>query len=79
MVEGGPVAKAGVKVGDILVSVQGKALENYAALTTITRDMSEGDKLPIQVLRGEEKLDLVATLELRPDARPKPQRKAMSF
>ncbi len=70
VVEGGPVAKAGVKVGDILVSVQGKALENYAALTTITRDMSEGDKLPIQVLRGEEKLDLVATLELRPDARP---------
>src|SRR5262249_11006478 len=53
-----PAAKAGLKSGDIIQSVNGKDLKNYAALVEVIDEGKAGDKLAMKVLRGKETLDL---------------------
>lgn len=58
----GPSDKAGLKDGDVVKKVEGKPLENYAALLTEIRSRRPDDKLKVSIVRGEEKLELTVKL-----------------
>jgi len=57
-----PADKAGVRVGDLILSVEGKDVESIMDLRSALRDKKEGDTARIEVLRGKNRQTLVATL-----------------
>jgi membrane-associated protease RseP (regulator of RpoE activity) len=57
-----PAAKAGLRVGDVIVAVEGKDVESSWDLRSAIRDKKEGDTARIEVLRGRNRQTLVATL-----------------
>jgi serine protease Do len=52
----GPAERAGVKAGDILAAVDGKPAENVPTVSYYFLLRDSGEKVHIEVLRGEEKL-----------------------
>lgn len=65
---GSPAEKAGVKVGDILTSVDGKEVKSSWDVRAQMRDQEEGAQVPMEVWRDGRAQNLTATVELR--ARP---------
>ncbi len=63
----GPAATAGLKVGDIVKSVDKKTIANYEQLTEQIRAHKVGDKLTLSVQRDKESRDIVVTLGKRPE------------
>lgn len=59
---GSPAEKAGVKVGDILVAVEGKEVTSLGDIRRALRDKKEGDSLRLEVLRGRNRQTLVASV-----------------
>lgn len=57
-----PAAKAGVKVGDIIVAVDGNDVESVVDLRRVLREKKEGDSVRLDVLRGKSRQSLVATV-----------------
>lgn len=60
--EGGPAAKAGVLVGDIILSVDGKELASAAQVRRALKGKKDGDSVRIEVLRGRARQTLVASV-----------------
>lgn len=69
MVEGvqkdSPADKAGIKVGDIVLSVDGKDVRSSADLRAAMREKKEGDSVRVEVLRGRSRHTLVTTVKER--------------
>lgn len=69
MVEGvqndSPADKAGIKVGDIVLSVDGKDVKSSGDLRAAMREKKEGDSVRIEVLRGRSRHTLVTTVKER--------------
>jgi membrane-associated protease RseP (regulator of RpoE activity) len=65
--EGGPAAKAGLKVGDIVTAIDGKAVESAWSLGDLLDDKKAGDSVRLDVVRNRQRQTLVATLEDRGD------------
>ncbi len=63
--EGGPAAKAGLKVGDIVLAVNGQKIGSGDDLTEILIDSSPGDVLDLQVYRERKTTELKLKLERR--------------
>jgi len=63
---GSPAEKAGVKVNDIVLSVNGQLITGDTSLVAVIRDSAPGDKITITVERNGKKQDLIATLVARP-------------
>jgi serine protease Do len=59
---GGPAAKAGLKAGDVILSVNGKQTPEKSDLIAILSTFKPGDKVKLEVKRGEKSLDLEARL-----------------
>lgn len=59
---GGPSEKAGLKSGDIVQTIDGKDVKDYAALIQEIRSREPEDKMKVKVLRGEKKVEVVVTL-----------------
>ncbi|MFC1806519.1 S1C family serine protease [Planctomycetota bacterium] len=65
-----PAAAAGIKQGDIITKFDGKPLKDFAALATAVRKKKPGNKVKIEIQRGDETL----TLDLTIGKYPGPQR-----
>jgi len=61
-----PADKAGLKVNDIVLQINGKAISGQGALIAIVRDSAPGDVIKIKVERNGVTKDLTATLVARP-------------
>jgi photosystem II stability/assembly factor-like uncharacterized protein len=64
--ENSPAAKAGLKAGDIVLLVDGKAIKGPNDLGNMIAEHKAGDKLTLKVKRGDETKEFVVTLEDRP-------------
>ncbi|MBI2688360.1 MAG: M28 family peptidase [Acidobacteria bacterium] len=63
--EGSPAAKAGLKAGDILVSFDGKKVQNLMDFTVLLRQKKPGDEVEVQVLRGNQTITAKVLLTAR--------------
>jgi serine protease Do len=63
----GPAARAGVEAGDIVVSLDGKAMENGRQLQVNLYGRGIGEVVKLQVLRGTRTLDVPVTVIERGD------------
>lgn len=64
-----PAARAGLKSGDVVVAIDKKPLKTYEELGTALGDKKPGDKVVLEILRGnekKEKLEITVTLGRRP-------------
>ncbi len=66
VVEGGPAGKAGLKLNDLVLSIDKKEIKDTQGVFASMRDKKAGDKLTLSVMRGTEKKEIVLTLERRP-------------
>jgi serine protease DegQ len=62
----GPAAKAGVKTGDILISVDGKTVTNTATMLNIISQLAPQSKVPFTFVRDGANVDLNITIGTRP-------------
>jgi hypothetical protein len=63
--EGSPAQKSGLKPGDIMVSFDGKPIDNLYDFTYALREKKAGDRVPVKVLRGAEPVTVEVLLEAR--------------
>src|SRR5262249_12982790 len=61
----GPAGKAGLKVGDVIKTINGKATETVQAINDQLRSVQGGEKLMVTVVRDEKTTDVAVTLEER--------------
>ncbi len=74
---GSAAERAGLKVGDVIVEVNGRPVEDAVHLRTITAQTPPGTALKLGVLRDGRKVELTATLAERPiEATAAPKKKA---
>jgi membrane-associated protease RseP (regulator of RpoE activity) len=71
VVERGPAAKAGVRVGDVITTVNGKNVAGLRDLREAIRENRAGDSIRIELLRGKSRQTVMAVAEERerPEAR----------
>jgi serine protease Do len=62
-----PAEKAGLKVGDVILALNGGNLPDFAALSAAIRDHQPGDTIELHVQRGEDTLDLKLKIGKRGD------------
>jgi len=53
--EGSPAEKAGLKVGDVIVTANGDPVENAAELSDMIQGLEKGDKIEIEYVRDKKK------------------------
>ncbi len=63
---GGPGAAAGIQTGDIIQSVNGKAVNSAADLSQVTSMAAPGEPLHIKLLRNGHQIELTARAGTRP-------------
>jgi S1-C subfamily serine protease len=66
VVEGGPADTAGVVIGDIIVALNGQAVQEPEALIALLRGDESGKPATLTVIRGTELRELVVTIGERP-------------
>jgi serine protease DegQ len=69
VMQGGPADRAGLKAGDIIVAVAGKAVSNTVQAIAAIASQKPGLPMPIQLVRNGKTIDLNVT----PGTRPKPK------
>lgn len=60
-----PADKAGIRVGDIVLSVDGKDVKSSADLRMALREKKEGESVRIDLLRGRSRQTVVASVKER--------------
>jgi S1-C subfamily serine protease len=66
VVPGGPADKAGVKQGDIIVKVNGQAIDGDHPLDATLSEFSPGDSVNVDLLRNGQTISVQITLGTRP-------------
>ena len=57
-----PAGKAGIRVGDIIVGIDGKDVESSADVRRGLREKKDGDTVRVEVMRGRARQTLVTTV-----------------
>lgn len=60
-----PAARAGIKEGDVVLSVDGEPIDGQAGLVAVIRDNEPGTTVEIQLSRNGERVTVSATLQAR--------------
>jgi S1-C subfamily serine protease len=63
--DGSPAALAGLKAGDIMVSFDGKQIQNLYDFTYALRSKKPGETVKVMVLRGGQTVEATVTLGRR--------------
>jgi serine protease Do len=63
---GGPADKAGLKVGDVVTSVNGQAVTQDQSLSYLVNNLQPGTRAPLTVLRDGKTLTVTASIAARP-------------
>ncbi len=66
VMRGGPADKAGVKIGDILFEVEGKAVANTAAMLNLIAQLKPGHDARFRFVREGREIDLTISVGKRP-------------
>jgi putative serine protease PepD len=61
-----PAARAGLQAGDVVVSIDGRAVQDRSELVAAIRGHKPGDKVTLGVTRGGNETTITATLTQRP-------------
>src|SRR5207248_3565984 len=69
-VPGGPADRAGIKQGDVITSVDGKAIRDPSDISTAIAGKSPGDKVTVEVQRSGRTEGIDVTLGTRPNRTP---------
>ena len=72
VMRGGPAEKAGVKVGDILISMDGKPVTNVTLMLNMISLLPPGSTARFRFLRDTEEVELPIVVGTRPDPKPAP-------
>jgi len=62
IVPGGPAAKAGIKAGDVVLTVNGQPTPTADVLVSVLATLHPGQKVPVKLLRHGKKLTVTVTL-----------------
>jgi len=65
LTENGPAAKAGVRVGDVITSVEGNPIRESIDIAEAMKGKQSGDTIRLDVIRNHNKQTVVATAEER--------------
>jgi serine protease Do len=57
-IPGSPAEKAGIQIGDVVLKFNGKIVGDFASLQALVSESQPGEKVPIELLRGEERVKL---------------------
>jgi putative serine protease PepD len=66
VVSGTPADNAGLKAGDAIIAIDGKAIDGSLSLVAQVRERTVGDKVVIKIVRNGQSKDLSATLTSKP-------------
>jgi serine protease Do len=66
IVPGGPAAQGGLQAGDIITAVDGTALDASHPLDMVTSQLAPGTSVTLDVLRGDQTVQLTVVLGTRP-------------
>lgn len=69
VIRGGPADKAGMKPGDILVSIEGKPVRGTMEMLNLIAQLTPGEKAKITVLRNNQEPTLQVLIGKRPPSR----------
>ncbi|HSK37895.1 MAG TPA: trypsin-like peptidase domain-containing protein [Actinomycetota bacterium] len=61
-----PASRAGLRAGDVVTSIDGRAIQSYSELVAAIRGHKPGDKVTLGVTRGGNETNITATLTQRP-------------
>jgi S1-C subfamily serine protease len=60
--DNGPAAKAGVEVGDVIVAINGKEIDDEVSLADMLSTKAPGDNVSVTIYRGDQPMTLKVTL-----------------
>jgi putative serine protease PepD len=63
--EGSPAAAAGLKVGDVLKGINESPIEDLRGFSDLLKTFAPGDRVTLQIERGDETLSVEVTLAAR--------------
>lgn len=66
VISGSPADQAGIKEGDVIISVDGTNIDDSHSLTALLDQHSVGDSVTLQVLRNGKQISVQATLQTAP-------------
>lgn len=64
--DGTPAAAAGLKVGDVVIAVDGERVDSSTALIAQVRERTAGEKVTVTIVRDGKRQDLQVTLAVKP-------------
>lgn len=70
IVSGGPAGRAGLRQGDVIVSLGGRTLKSVEDLFEVLRDKRPGDRVPVEVVRGGDRRSVEVGLAEKPQVAP---------